>query len=136
MKEQIQVAHCADLLIGVHGAGLEHYRFMRPRTGLIQVGWKGWQANYLYDIPPRLKLLRARKVTNCNATISEQAWQMYYKQNPVFSANRSREDILNLVDKLVVFSLRENIWKFADCRLDIEQIVGLATSCLDPNTMY
>ena len=125
VKEQIALVHCADLLIGIHGAGLEHYRFMRPHSALIQVGWQHWEATHLYDIPAKIKLIRARKLQNCNATISDEAWANYFKLNPEFSG-KSRQEIYNISTSIAHFSLRENIWKYADCTLNVADVVSIA----------
>ena len=49
LKNQIQTAYCTDILIGIHGAGLQWASFMKPGTGLIELGWHywdpGWYAN-------------------------------------------------------------------------------------------
>ena len=130
IKEQIQLVHCTDILIGIHGAGLEHYRFMRPNTALIQVGWDGWSANHLYETAPLRRHIHAYKMNDCAATISEKAWQLYYKLNPNYS-HKSRKEILGLVQTVRHFSMHDNIWKYADCTLNVEKTFDLVSTILN-----
>ena len=49
LKTQIQTAYCTDILVGLHGAGLQWASFMKPGSGLLEIGWHhwdpGWYAN-------------------------------------------------------------------------------------------
>ena len=52
--EQLRVARCARVMIGVQGAGLQWAMFMKPGSALIEIAWprKGWSYYYsdrVYD---------------------------------------------------------------------------------------
>ena len=41
---KLQLVHCADVLVGVQGAGLAHFHFLPPGAVLLEVGWRHWPA--------------------------------------------------------------------------------------------
>ena len=54
IAEQIQNVFCADVLIGVQGAGLNHLRFLREDSALLEVGWDHWPAGMYADMARRM----------------------------------------------------------------------------------
>ncbi|KAK4979382.1 hypothetical protein LTR42_001885 [Elasticomyces elasticus] len=36
-REQLQVAHSSDILVGVHGAGLTHAMFLKPSSSIVEI---------------------------------------------------------------------------------------------------
>ena len=49
LKQQMQTVYCTDIMVGVYGAGLQWALFMKPGSGLLELGWHhwdpGWYAN-------------------------------------------------------------------------------------------
>ena len=131
MREQVRAVQCCDMLIGIHGAGLEHNRFMKKGSFLIQLGWPHWEANFLYDITPRFRGVRAKKVQDaCEPVIDEAGWELYFKHNPDLTT-LSREEIYELADHLMVKSFRENIWKYANCKLNATRMTEIVEKSID-----
>ena len=131
MREQIAAVQCSDMLIGIHGAGLEHNRFMKKGAFLIQLGWPHWEANFLYDIPPKWRGVRAQKVQDaCEPVISEEGWSLYFKHNPELRG-LMKEEIYALAEHLWVKSFRENIWKYANCVLNVTRITEIVGGCIE-----
>ena len=118
LHEQLQAVYCADVLVGVQGAGLEHYRFLRPGASVLEVGWKHWPAGR-YKRRANSLGYRADVIDNCDAILTEHSWSRYFEHNEPLR-DKSKDEILKLVNK-VSFGLDKNIWKFADCELNIQQ---------------
>ena len=133
MRDQIATVQCADMLVGIHGAGLEHYRFMQRGAFLLQLGWKHWEADQLYDISPRLRGIGAKKVNDaCEPVLSAQAWKIFHEHNPTLVA-LSKKEVFEIAENLNVWMKRfsQNIWKYADCDLDVTKVVEIVSKCVD-----
>ena len=127
LVEQIQQVHCADVFIGVQGAGLNHVRFLRPGAALIEVGWPHWPAGMYANVARRLKK-RSATIGHCKASISAHSWSVYYDLNEEMR-NKPKRQVYDLVRKVPFWS-EKNIYKFADCELDIPKAVAKIQSLL------
>ena len=45
--EQLKIARCTDVLLGLHGAALQWVKFMRPKRALIEMSYPGWPPDFL-----------------------------------------------------------------------------------------
>ena len=119
LAEQIQNVFCADVLIGVQGAGLNHLRFLREDSALLEVGWDHWPAG-MYASMARRMGIKAITMGNCSANISEHTWKSFYEENGNMR-NKTHQEVLKWAGN--AWWKGENIWKFADCNLNIEEAI-------------
>ena len=118
LLQQLQAVHCADVLVGVLGAGLAHFRFLPPGGAVLEIGWRNWEAER-YNKRAAEKGIRANIITNCNATLSEHSWQTYFAKN----ANQRRKSRAQILREVYKQRFDGKIYKFADCTLDIDEAV-------------
>ena len=130
LAEQIQRVHCADLLIGVQGAGLNHFRFLPKGGAVLEIGWEHWPVG-LYCYLATTMGFKCNVIDNCSAKISEHAWRAFYNTNKDNDFKyMTHDEVLNLANH-VEFQVDENIWKFADCEINISDAVQKAHHLLN-----
>ena len=58
IKEQMQLARCSDVLIGIQGAALHWGFFMRPGTGFVEIAWpqKLWGFYYIPKLAYKIRV--------------------------------------------------------------------------------
>ena len=126
-KEQLRWMRCADVLVGVHGAGLEWFHFMKKPAALIEIGWNHWSSG-LYTARATAQGYRAFAL-NSTAIVGEKAWRTH-----VDATSRNRQlQHENTVSPAAVFKRERmfdhyrntNIWKFADCKVNLTQFQEL-----------
>ena len=114
LHDQITQVSYSDGLIGVHGAALELQRFIKPTGGLLEITSDQFP-KYWYKEEVRRNGHVYETILDCDVTIPEFAWKMYVTK----IQNETRENILKIAKK-VRLNAGENIWKYADCNVNIK----------------
>ena len=127
LHDQITQVSCSDVLIGVHGAALELQRFLKPTGGLLEIIWDHFP-KYWYKEEVRHNGHVYETILNCDVTIPEFAWKRYF----ITFKNDTKENILKLSEK-VRLNAEENIWKYADCRVDTNQLILKVNKIMNKN---
>jgi adenomatosis polyposis coli protein len=121
ITEQVHLAACTRVLIGVQGAGLAWFRFMQHPAGVLEIGWPGWPASRYTKSALDLGYL-ATNINNCQAEVTSHSLRWYRKLTSQNNMWVRKDDI----DYLKMTSLlsdnylsNSNIWKFADCTVNV-----------------
>ena len=118
VRKQIALVGCSDVMIGVHGAGLANYRFLRKDGVFVELGYPGMPGGAFCRNIPAFKCVLQK---NNTANLTEKAWGTYFNINPSMR-NVPRETLIRRAYKKygnVGFGRRENLFKTADCVVDI-----------------
>ena len=76
VQEQWQIARCASLMVGVHGAGMSWFVFQPKHTAFIEFVFDGWHrfwVRYARGYRPDM----ARITFVCERVTSERLWRQY-----------------------------------------------------------
>ena len=135
IRRQIELVTCADVLIGVSGAGLTYHRFLTPGAIMVELGWTGFPGGMHCVDAQAAKQVKCATLSSNQAKLSETSWKMYFDVNKGLK-NRSRDDIVQLATPLIKPNglgqgLRRNIWKYADCVVDIPVLITSLKTLLD-----
>ena len=95
---------------------------------MVELGWTGFPGGmHCIDAQADNKLVKCVTLSSNQAKLSETSWKMYFDVNKGLK-NRSRDDIVQLATPLIKPNglgqgLRRNIWKYADCVVDIPVLI-------------
>jgi len=111
VREQMAIVVDTDVLIGVHGAGLQWAIFMRPRSAVIEILWpkKHWGSFYAFVRDYHVKFY---KFETENVFVN---WHQYEIHWGKISDPVERIRMLNNPPR----NKHDNIWKYADVIVDV-----------------
>ena len=120
LEEQVHFAHCAKILIGIQGAGLEWFRFMQRPAWLVEIGWNKWPAG-MYSDMAAVNGYNNITISNCTAEVTEASWDMYshFARVPVPKNEDQKRYLLRRKWGEKQWFMDANIWKYANCALDM-----------------
>lgn len=118
VKEQMKLALWSDVLVSVHGAGLEWLVFMRPGCAILEIYWDFWPCYYC-KVAPRYDIQRFTLKT---VDVSFN-WTSFKKMHNI-------EKELSPSDKSTFISKRSpaalyNPYKWADVKVDVDEFKHL-----------
>ena len=119
IREQIALVSCSDVMIGVHGAGLANYRFLRKGGVFVELGYPGLPGGAFCIGKRGFKCVLQK---NNKSNLTEKSWESYFKYYPLMR-NIPRETLkseaLKKYGRVGRYTQRENLFKIADCVVDI-----------------
>ena len=121
LEQQVQIARCSKVLIGVQGAGLQWYSLMSFPALLLELTWTKWPPVYtpLAAGPPHC--LHVRNIHCNNASINWQSYREHFRIS-IFTDNDKQKTLNRSLT--VPFMDNHNVYKWADIIVDIRQILA------------
>ena len=119
LSQQMQISFCTKILIGVQGAGLAWYTFMKKPAALIEIGWEGWPAGR-YVKRALGQGYYAAKIENC--TVDNTVTNLYEGRKIRGNTRKAWHWENKIIDTSGSDTWRKNsnVRKFVDCRVDIK----------------
>ena len=118
IQEQMQMAYCSKVFMGVQGAGMTWSHYLPADGVLIEIGFELWK-NDLYSNKIKSAGRHDIKTFNvkCSGVISQTLWQRYAKKHNVsgFLDGKKKQLITSLDETNEELKYGETIWKHASC---------------------
>lgn len=122
IQEQMQVIHCADVLIGVQGAALTWFPFMPFNATFVEIGFNGWPTDFYTSRitnSSRPDLLNNHHNLFCSIRTSDNA---FITQARNFGIKGKLTEALKrkVMKRSKKGDLTSSIYKQSDCICDVE----------------
>ena len=118
IREQIHIAYCSKIFMGVQGAGMTWSHFLPADGVLIEIGFELWKNDHYSN---KIKSAGRHDIktfnVNCSGMISQALWQRYAKKHNISGVldGEKQQIILALDAKNEELRYGETIWKHANC---------------------
>ncbi len=114
--EQMRMAACSTVWVGVNGAGMEWSIFMRAKSTLIEIAWPRLPGGFLYRRYATPYGIRHKKLHAKDVQINFDSYETVVLGGKILT-DAEKKTLLNSPPKSETF----NIWKWADVTVDPKQ---------------
>ena len=120
LQKQMQIIHCADVLLGIQGSGMVWYKYLPLGATYIEVGYEDWINHFFTDrASDRLDLQLYNM--QCRGIPTENAYKRKAKEWFNYQGNLTeelKEKVLVKSHELSKICHTQTIWMISNCECD------------------
>ena len=127
VQQQMQIVHCAQILIGVQGSGMVWYKYLPPGAAFVEIGYEDWINNFF---TPTARLRRPDLYfynMMCRGVISDEVYKRKAKEWLGYTGNITseiQEQVLLKNKEYKKISYVMTIWMISNCECDSAVLEG------------